>query len=58
MHSPSSYGQYGSGELTLDGVNANRTVLAGDHQQLPPFSATDDPPDSGYGLSLFEHLYR
>ncbi|TKX45598.1 DNA-binding protein [Halorubrum sp. SD690R] len=111
-----AYGQYGSGEFTLDRVNAERSthnvlresyqdvaervevvaatnssaatlarefdllvldeatqstctasciplarvdraVLAGDHEQLPPFSATDDPPDSGYGLSLFEHLY-
>ncbi|ERG94226.1 DEAD/DEAH box helicase [Haloquadratum walsbyi] len=38
-------------------ARADRAVLAGDHQQLPPFSATDNPPDSGYGLSLFEHLY-
>lgn len=32
-------------------------MLAGDHRQLPPFSATEDPPASSYGLSLFEHLY-
>nr|WP_244531576.1 ATP-binding protein [Halogranum amylolyticum] len=32
-------------------------MLAGDHRQLPPFSATEEPPESGYGLSLFEHLY-
>jgi hypothetical protein len=36
---------------------ASRAVLAGDHRQLPPFSATEDPPESSYGLSLFEHLY-
>lgn len=38
-------------------VHADRAVLAGDHRQLPPFSATEDPPESSYGLSLFEHLY-
>jgi len=38
-------------------TRANRFILAGDHHQLPPFSATDDPPASSYGLSLFEHLY-
>ncbi|WP_276249592.1 AAA domain-containing protein [Haloarcula rara] len=38
-------------------VRADRVVLAGDHRQLPPFSATEDPPESSYGLSLFEHLY-
>ncbi|WP_267643704.1 AAA domain-containing protein [Haloarchaeobius amylolyticus] len=36
---------------------ADRVVLAGDHRQLPPFSATEEPPASSYGLSLFEHLY-
>lgn len=36
---------------------ASRVVLAGDHRQLPPFSATEEPPESSYGLSLFEHLY-
>ncbi|MFC7043747.1 AAA domain-containing protein [Halonotius sp. GCM10025705] len=36
---------------------ADRVVLAGDHKQLPPFSSTEEPPDSSYGLSLFEHLY-
>lgn len=36
---------------------ADRAVLAGDHHQLPPFSATEEPPASSYGLSLFEHLY-
>ncbi|WP_226022255.1 AAA domain-containing protein [Halomicrobium salinisoli] len=36
---------------------ADRVVLAGDHRQLPPFSATEEPPESSYGLSLFEHLY-
>jgi hypothetical protein len=38
-------------------VRADRAVLAGDHRQLPPFSATEEPPESSYGLSLFEHLY-
>lgn len=38
-------------------AKASRVVLAGDHKQLPPFSSTEDPPDSSYGLSLFEHLY-
>ena len=38
-------------------ARVDRAVLAGDHQQLPPFSATETPPDSAYGLSLFEHLY-
>ncbi|WP_265111153.1 AAA domain-containing protein [Halosolutus halophilus] len=36
---------------------ANKVVLAGDHKQLPPFSATEDPPESAAGMSLFEHLY-
>lgn len=36
---------------------ASRAILAGDHHQLPPFSAHDEPPDSDFGLSLFEHLY-
>ena len=36
---------------------ADRAVLAGDHHQLPPFSATEEPPASTCGLSLFEHLY-
>ncbi|MDY7082617.1 MAG: AAA domain-containing protein, partial [Halobacteria archaeon] len=34
-----------------------KVVLAGDHRQLPPFSATDEPPETAQGLSLFEHLY-
>jgi hypothetical protein len=38
-------------------VRADKLVLAGDHKQLPPFSATETPPDSTYGMSLFEHLY-
>lgn len=38
-------------------ARAGRAVLAGDHKQLPPFSGTEDPPASSYGLSLFEHLY-
>lgn len=38
-------------------VSADRVVLAGDHQQLPPYSATETPPESGAGQSLFEHLY-
>ncbi|MEF8788555.1 MAG: AAA domain-containing protein [Haloarculaceae archaeon] len=36
---------------------AEKAVLAGDHRQLPPFSSTEDPPDSAYGESLFEHVY-
>ncbi|RQH02547.1 AAA domain-containing protein [Natrarchaeobius oligotrophus] len=36
---------------------ADKLVLAGDHKQLPPFSATEEPPESAAGLSLFEHLY-
>jgi hypothetical protein len=36
---------------------ARSVVLAGDHRQLPPYSATEEPPESSYGLSLFEHLY-
>ncbi|GAB3666022.1 AAA domain-containing protein [Halopiger thermotolerans] len=36
---------------------ADKVILAGDHKQLPPFSATEEPPDSAAGLSLFEHLY-
>ncbi|MFB6178921.1 MAG: DEAD/DEAH box helicase, partial [Halorientalis sp.] len=38
-------------------ARADRAVLAGDHKQLPPFSATEEPPESSFGLSLFEHLY-
>jgi hypothetical protein len=38
-------------------ARADKLVLAGDHKQLPPFSATETPPDSTYGMSLFEHLY-
>ncbi|ADB63149.1 Superfamily I DNA and RNA helicase and helicase subunits-like protein (plasmid) [Haloterrigena turkmenica DSM 5511] len=38
-------------------ARANKVVLAGDHKQLPPFSATEDPPESAAGMSLFEHLY-
>ena len=38
-------------------ARAEKVVLAGDHRQLPPYSATDDPAASSYGLSLFEHLY-
>lgn len=38
-------------------TSADRVVLAGDHRQLPPYSATETPPDSSAGLSLFEHLY-
>ncbi|AEH37303.1 AAA domain-containing protein [Halopiger xanaduensis] len=36
---------------------AEKVILAGDHKQLPPFSATEEPPESAAGLSLFEHLY-
>lgn len=32
-------------------------ILAGDHQQLPPFSKTESPPATSTGLSLFEHIY-
>lgn len=35
----------------------DKVVLAGDHKQLPPFSRTEEPPESAAGLSLFEHLY-
>jgi superfamily I DNA and/or RNA helicase len=38
-------------------ANAEKVVLAGDHQQLPPYSATESPAASSYGLSLFEHVY-
>jgi hypothetical protein len=38
-------------------ARTDRAVLAGDHRQLPPFSATEEPPASSHGLSLFEHLY-
>jgi len=38
-------------------VRADRAVLAGDHRQLPPYSAHEAPPASTYGHSLFEHLY-
>ncbi len=38
-------------------TKADRVVLAGDHKQLPPFSAQETPPESAYGMSLFEHLY-
>ena len=36
---------------------SNKVILAGDHKQLPPFSATEEPPESAAGMSLFEHLY-
>lgn len=40
---------------------ARRAILAGDHRQLPPYSASEDPPketaSSGSGGSLFEHFY-
>lgn len=36
---------------------AEKVILAGDHKQLPPFSATEEPPESALGMSLFEHLY-
>ncbi|RDI69771.1 AAA domain-containing protein [Halopelagius longus] len=32
-------------------------VLAGDHRQLPPYSASESPPESAGGLSIFEHVY-
>lgn len=36
---------------------AERFVLAGDHKQLPPYTASEGPSGSRYGGSLFEHLY-
>lgn len=36
---------------------SEKAVLVGDHRQLPPFSSTDEPPESAYGESLFEHVY-
>jgi hypothetical protein len=36
---------------------AEKVVLAGDHQQLPPYTAAEGPASSRYGLSLFEHVY-
>ena len=42
-------------------ARARRAILAGDHRQLPPYSASEEPPaetpSSGTGASLFEHLY-
>lgn len=39
-------------------TKADGLVLAGDHKQLPPFSATDPPADDDDRyLSLFEHFY-
>lgn len=42
-------------------ARGKRAVLAGDHRQLPPYSATEEPPtelaSSGTGASLFEHIY-
>lgn len=38
-------------------ATAKKVILAGDHKQLPPFSASEDPPESALGMSLFEHLY-
>lgn len=42
-------------------ARAHRAILAGDHRQLPPYSATEEPPEetasAGTGISLFEHLY-
>ncbi|QZY01151.1 AAA domain-containing protein [Halobaculum rubrum] len=36
---------------------AEKVVLAGDHQQLPPYTAAEGPVSSRYGSSLFEHVY-
>lgn len=36
---------------------ADGFVLAGDHRQLPPYSASEGPNGSRFGGSLFEHLY-
>jgi hypothetical protein len=39
-------------------ARARKAVLAGDHRQLPPYSAGVDPgADGARGESLFEHLY-
>lgn len=38
-------------------AKADKLILAGDHRQLPPFSSTEEPPDTAAGMSLFEHLY-
>ncbi len=38
-------------------ASADTVVLAGDHRQLPPFSRTEEPPETAAGLSLFEHVY-
>jgi len=36
---------------------ADRFILAGDHKQLPPYTADEGPVDSQYVKSMFEHLY-
>ena len=38
-------------------TKADRVVLAGDHKQLPPYNATDAPPEDDRYRSLFEHFY-
>jgi superfamily I DNA and/or RNA helicase len=39
-------------------ARARKAILAGDHRQLPPYSAGVDPgADGARGESLFEHLY-
>jgi len=38
-------------------TKGKRVILAGDHKQLPPFQATESPPETALGFSLFEHLY-
>ncbi|MFB6140643.1 MAG: DEAD/DEAH box helicase [Halosimplex sp.] len=38
-------------------TKADRIVLAGDHRQLPPYSATEAPADDERDRSLFEHCY-
>ena len=35
---------------------AKRTVLAGDHRQLPPYTAGETASTEAMGVSLFEHL--
>ena len=38
-------------------TKADAVVLAGDHKQLPPYEATDEPPTDEWDRSLFEHFY-
>ncbi|MDY6779409.1 MAG: AAA domain-containing protein, partial [Halobacteria archaeon] len=36
---------------------SDKFVLAGDHKQLPPYSAEEGPAQSEFGKSMFEHMY-